>query len=251
MIIIYTKIITDEYGQIISYLVEDDVKYTFTFYNLNNVLLKTSERLTIACRTVFCVLPFIIETEDDYFDRFENVSLFSFELTYDNTTNIFSYSWDDQSGESATHRLLVERFTLNESVIVCNETSTTIVSSLTCSVGDSTATYTAQTFRQVSGKSEFRTAVLNVKIGSTFSTYGVEGLMWVFILLMTAVSIGAFDPKIGAMLYGAGFVIMGIVGLISMPIPVFFANTLLVILFIWAVKTWIRKVYNSKEDYLH
>jgi hypothetical protein len=54
---------------------------------------------------------------------------------------------------------------------------------------------------------------------------------------MICVGIGVYDPKVGAVLYGVGFIFMGILKIIYMPLPVFFANTLLVILFVWAVKT--------------
>ena len=229
--------ITDEFGQIVTDLIENDVKYDFYFYDSNNTLLKTSKSISIACRSSICILPFIIESGNSFFDRFDNLSLLSYELTYTNTTNTFRYLWDDQRGESSTHRLEVIRFTLNQSTIVCNSTSTLTVSALTCNVGSNPASYKAQAFRKVSGNEEKRIALLNVQVGAPYDTYGVEGLMWVFILLFTGIAIGAYDPKIGAIIYGVGFIFMGLLGIISMPLPVFFANTLLVVIFIWAIRT--------------
>jgi hypothetical protein len=227
---------TDEFGQFVAKLVQNDVKYRFAFYR-NGALLKTSDRISIACRTTICIVPFVIETEDGYFDRFENISLFSYSLSFDNTTNTFTYSWDDQTGDSATHRLEVRRFNLNQSTIVCNSTSTATVASLTCAVGGSSATYRAQVFRLVNGDNERRVSILNIVVGSPVSTYGVEGLLWAFVLLFTCIGIGAFNPTAGAILYGVGFVFLGILGIISMPLGVFFANTLIVGLFVWAVNT--------------
>jgi len=228
---------TDEFGQIVANLVENDAKYKFTFYNLDNELLKTSEDITIACRSSICILPFIIEAGDSFFERFEDMDLFSYELTFSNSTNTFRYVWDDQRGERASYRLQVRRLNLNQSSIICNSTSTETVSTLTCAVGDVPASYQAQAFRKLIGGGWRRVALLNIKVGDSSTTYGVEGLFWVFILLFTAIGIGVYDPKIGAVVYGIGFIIMGIIDLISMPLPVFFANTLLVAIFIWAVRT--------------
>ena len=229
--------ITDEFGQVIAKLVENNIIYKFKFYDSNGSLLKESDKVTVICRSSICVIPFIIETTDDYLDRYENLTLFDYELSFDNTTNIVTYAWDDQRGESTRYRLEVIRYKFNESTIVCNTTSTTSVSSLTCNVGDTPASYTIQIFRGVIGDEERRISYLQIIVGDYSSTFGVEGLFWVFILLMICVGIGVYDPKVGAVLYGVGFIFMGILKIIYMPVPVFFANTLLVILFVWAVKT--------------
>lgn len=226
--------ITDEFGQITAKLIENDAKYKFTFYDLDNTLLKTSERITIVCRSAYCIIPFVIEEITDEFERFENLTTYSYTFSFDNVTNIFAFSWDDQRGESATTRLEVTRYLLNGSSVICNTSSTSILSTLTCSVGSQRASYKAQIFRTV-GSERKRISLLNIKVADPASTYGVEGLLWVFLLLFTCIGIGAFNPSIAAGLYGVGFVIMGVLGIISMPIPVFFANTLLVISFIWAV----------------
>ena len=234
--IVETKI-TDEFGQIIAKLVENDVIYKFGFYDSNGTLLKESDKVTVICRSTICVIPFIIETTDDYLDRYENLTLFDYELSFDNSTNIVTYAWDDQRGESATYRLEVVRYKFNESTVVCNTTSTTSVSSLTCNVGSNPSSYTIQVFRRVTGDDEKRISYLQIIVGDYSSTFGVEGLFWVFILLMICVGIGVYDPKVGAVLYGVGFIFMGILKIIYMPLPVFFANTLLVILFVWSVRT--------------
>ena len=226
--------ITDEFGQILAKLVEYNAKYRFAFYDLDNTLLKISEGITITCRSAYCIIPFVIEEITDEFERFENLTTYSYTFSFDNTTNIFTFSWDDQRGELATTRLEVTRYLLNGSAIVCNTSSTSILSTLTCDVGSQRASYKAQVFRSVNNERK-RISLLNIKVADPASTFGVEGLLWVFLLLFTCIGIGAFNPSVGAGLYGAGFVIMGVVGIISMPVPVFFANTLLVILFIWGV----------------
>ena len=227
--------LTDEFGQIIASLIENSVKYRLQFSNLDGTIIKTSEDITVACRSLICIIPFVLEDTTDEFERFDNLTEYSHSgILFDNTTNIFTFSWNDQRGESATTRFEVIRYMFNESTIVCNETSTETLSTLTCSVGSVRASYKAQVFRTINGFTK-RIAILNIKVGDPSQIYGVEGLLWVFLLLMTCIGIGSFNPTVGISLYGAGFVIMGVLGVIAMPIPVFFANTLLVILFIWGI----------------
>ena len=229
--------ITDEFGQIFAKLIQGNEKYRFDFYDANKNLLKTSDKVTVICRSSVCVIPFIIETIDDYLERYDNLTLFDYELSFNNLTNTFTYSWDDQRGENSIHRFEVVRYAFNGSTIVCNDTSIATVSSLTCAVGDNPATYIAQSFRRINGEEELRTSYLNIIVGDYSSTFGMEGLFWVFILLGICLGIGVYDPKVGVILYGTGFLFMGILKIIYMPLPVFFANTLLCILLIWLVKT--------------
>ncbi len=227
--------VTDEFGQIAAKLVENDVKYKFVFSNTENTVLKTSEIVSIVCRALFCIIPFVIEDKVDQFERMRSIDLYDTEgILFDTTTNIFTYSWNDQRGESTRTNLQVTRIQLNGSYIVCNDTTTSTLSSLSCSVGDSRASYKAQVFRTANGEIR-RMEVLNIKVGDPADIYGLEGLFWVFILLMTMVGIGSFNPTVAMVLYGVGFIIMGTLGIISLPIPVFFANTIIVILFIWSI----------------
>jgi len=231
--------ITDFYGQVVSKLIENDVKYNFAFYDLNNNLLLSETLVSISCRYSDCILPFIIKTTADDFGRFDSLTLYDYTLVFSNTTNTFSYSWNDQREETpVSTRLQVTRYLLNGSEVLtnglCNSTSTSLLSTLTCSVGNQKARYTAQVFRTYDGDTA-RVTKLDAYVGDISSTFGVEGLLWVFILLFTCIGIGAFNPTVGAFLYLSGFIIMGTIGIISMSIPVFFANVVLTLLFMWAV----------------
>ena len=227
--------LTDDFGQFVANLIENDAKYKFEFYDEDGTLLKTSPVITIACRASICIIPFVIEIVSNDFDEFKTISDYVGTLTFDNITNTFAFSWDDKTGETTTTRLEVIRYTLNGSSIVCNTTSTSTLDIISCAVGNTRASYKAQAFRTVAGEEERRVAILNINVGSPTDTFGVEGLLWVFLLLFTMLGIGVFNPTIGVTLYGVGFIFMGILGIISMPIEVFFANTLIVIIFIWGV----------------
>jgi len=227
---------TDTYGQMVARLVKNTVKYKFTFKDTGGVIRKTTGDMTIACRATICILPFVIEDTTDDFSRFTSTTDFEYVFSFDNNTNIFTFTWNDATGDSATVRLLVERVLFNGTSVVsgCNSTSTATSGTLTCNVGSQKAGYMGKIYRQVSGKSELLLNVLNTRVGQTFSTYGREGLLWVFILLMTMIGIGSFNPPIAIILYNVGFLMMGVLGIVSYNLPIFFATNIMMVLFIWA-----------------
>jgi len=229
--------ITDIYGQIVTRLVENTVKYKFTFKNPSGTTVKTTGDMTIACRAVICVLPFVIEDTTDDFEQFTNTTNFDYSFSFDNNTNIFTFSWNDVTGDSITTRLFVERILFNGTTTVCDDTSISLSSVLSCNVGSQRASYIGRIYRQVTGEDERFLAVINARIGEIFSTFGKEGLFWVFILLFTMIGVGSFNPPIAIILYNVGFFMMGLLGIVSFNIPIFFATNIIMILFIWAFKS--------------
>ena len=229
---------TDEFGQFVARLIEPNtVKYQFEFSDSDNNILKRTADMTIACRTLYCVIPFVIEDTTDDFDRFENVTGFDYSLSFTNATKTFTYTWDDATGDSTRNRLQVERVLFNGTTVLCNQTSTAVSGSLDCVVGSSTASYRAQAFRKVNSEDERRIAVLNIKVGDISYIFGLEGLILAFILLFTLIAVGSFNPTIGVVLYLGGFLALGILNVISFSPIIFIANLIIGVLFIWAFRT--------------
>ena len=228
---------TDEFGQFVASLIQNTVKYRFIFKNPSGTILKTTDKITIACRTTICIMPFVIEDTEDDFDRFDNVTDFTSSLSFDNTTNIFTVTWNDLTGDSVTYRLFVERVLINGTATVCDTSSTSSSDSLTCNVGGSNANYRAQFYRQVTGEDERRISVLNIRVGTTFETYGKEGLIWAFLVVFTLFAVGSFNPTVGAILYFVSTIMLGIIGIISFSAIILIANLILVVLFVWAFRS--------------
>lgn len=227
--------VTDEYGQVVPTLIENDIKYRFTFKDSDGTTVKTTGDMTIACRATICVLPFVIEDTEDDFERFSNDTDLDWTLTFNNNTNIFTFSWNDNTGDVASYRLYVQRILFNGSTLVCNTSTTANSGSLTCDTSSITGSYICRVYRTVSGD-ESILAVLNAKVGETFKDYGREGLIWTFLLLLTMLAIGSFNPPLGVVLYNVGFIIMGLLGVVQFTLPIFFATNIIMVLFIWAYR---------------
>lgn len=227
--------LTDAFGQFEQTLIEKDVRYRFQFYDTERTLQQTEEGVA-ACEITICFIEFIIEDVNDPFEVFDDIENYQASLTFNEDTNTYIFTWSDGTNEGAIQRLFVERYAFNESSVVCNVTSSNIVGSLSCGVGNGTYSYIAQGFRYLSGD-ELRVALLTVKVGDISLTFNLEGLFWGFILLFTLVAIGIWNPPVGIVLYLVGYMLLGFLGVIYMHPAIFFAQLIIGVLFIWAFKT--------------
>lgn len=225
---------TDEYGQFVGRFIEHTVKYRFTFKDSNNDVKKTTSDMTLFCRSAYCSLPFVIEDTTDDTERFENVTDYDWTFIFNNATNVFTYTWVDVSGITATNRLEVKRYLINGSSYVCNSTSSASSGTLTCNVGNSRASYQAQVFRRIGIGDERRIGFLSIKVGDPFATFGKEGMIWSFFLLMTLIAVGYWKPPVGIVLYLVGIVLLGpVIGIISMNPALLIAQFTIGVIFIW------------------
>jgi hypothetical protein len=192
--------------------------------------------MTIACRATICVLPFVLEDITDDTERFGNLTDYDWSLSWNNNTNIFTFSWNDVSGLSSTMRLIVERYLWNGTTVVCNTTSSVASSSLTCDVGGISASYQAQAFRRVGSAAERRIGQLSAKVGTDHRIFGIEGLFWTFFLLMTMIVIGYWHPPIGVALYLFGIIALMTMKIVYVSPAILIAQLAIGIAFIWAFK---------------
>ncbi len=225
---------TDTFGQIVENLVENTVKYKFRFYNSSNGLIKSTDNyVVVACRYDVCVITFVNEESNTVLD-YNNLSNYDYSLSFNNNTNTFIYSWNDNTGESPHHRLLVERTSFGGNTIVCNTSSTSLIGSLTCVVGSNYSSYRAQAFRYSSP--ERRVSLLNIQVGDITAKFGIEGILWSFFLLMMLIVVGIWYPPAAIALYLAGFILLKAVGIIYAPPALIIGEIAVGVAFIWAFR---------------
>lgn len=227
--------VTDVFGQIVARLVENEVRYRLFFYDTSGTLVKRVNNAIVACQSSPCTQQFIITDDTDLFADFDSIAGHTSSLTFDNNTNVFSYVWVDNTGDSSTHRLLVERVAFNGTTVVCNTTSSSSSDLLSCNVGDGRFSYRAQAFRTVSGD-ETRLHLINNEVGDLTDTYGLEGLYWSFILSMVMLLVGRFYPPVGVALYLFGVFLLGVLDIAYINPAIIIAELVVGGIFIWAFR---------------
>jgi len=228
---------TDNFGQIMTHLEENDVKYKIEIYNPSGTLVKTIDNNVVICRsTVLCSQTFIIEDTTNPFGYQPSSTNYTYTFEFNNDTNIFSFVWVDSLDTSSEHRLEVIRHSiLNGSTSLCNTTSSLDSGVLTCNVGSDRYSYTASAYRR-SGGVEKRIGVLTAKVGNLSSTFGLEGLFWSLILLVSAAIIGIFYPPVAVVLYVGGMFLLGIFDIIYVSPALIIGEIVLGVLFIWSFR---------------
>ena len=227
---------TDLFGQFVANLVQNKIKYRFEFFDENDVLVKTASSVIIACRSTICTASFIIGAAEDDSARFQNVTDAEYFLTFNNNTNLVGLTWNDNTDDSPIYNLLIERKLFNGTTVVYNENSSASFGLLSFDVGSTRASYSASAFRIV-GDDHRRIALLNFKVGDLTDVFGIEGLMWSFILIFSFVIMGmAISPSIAIGFYMFAVFIIGITDIIYMHPGIMIAHLIIGGIAIWAMK---------------
>jgi hypothetical protein len=227
---------TDNFGQIVTKLEENDVKYKIEFYNELGTLIKTIDNVIVACRSTICVQEFIIEDTTNPFNYEVGTVDYSYTFSFNNNTNIVTFVWVDNRDPNSVHRLEVIRNNLlNSSNVVCNSTSTLDSGILSCPIGSDKYSYSASAYRKSGGK-ELRVDLLSFEVGDMSATFGLEGLFWSLILLFTMAIVGIFYPPVGVVLYLAGIFMLGAFDMVYIPPALIIAEVVLGVLFIWSFR---------------
>ena len=234
--ILVAQRLTDTFGQFSESLVENTARYKFEFYDTDNVLIRTTERTNIICRSTICVLSFVVEPDSTVFNRFDDILNHEFTFLYDNATEKFVFTFNDNTGTSPTHRLLVQRFGFNGTVDVCDLSSSALVGTIECATSSIKGNYFGQVYRTVGGV-ETRIGTLDIVVGDTSATFGKEGLLWVALLLFVVVAVGLFSPVVSIVLFLVTHLALGVSGIVYMSPAIFMAELVIGGLVIWAFRS--------------
>lgn len=229
---------TDFFGQIVASLVENKVRYRFSFYDTSNVLVKrTTNDVVVACESSICVLRFVLEDVEDDLERFELPDDYTYTLTWNNNTELFTFTWNDNSGDSPIHNLYVERIAGGSKTVVCNINSTSLIGTLPCDVTTyGNGSYTAHAFRWV-GSEKKKIDMLSVLVNPTFKVYGLEGLMWAMLITLTMLLLGLYSPQVGIVMFALSFTLLGALGIFPAGWAANIAVWAISAIFIWALRS--------------
>jgi hypothetical protein len=240
-IILVEQDITNNFGQSVAKLVQDNIDYDIKIYDKDGNLVKSISNTNIVCLSSSCVINIVLTDTINDFSRFDydacsNIDKLSCSLVFNNITNFVTFSWSDNTGDLSVHRLFVEKLSINGTSIVCNNQSSVSSGVITCNLGSSISSYRIQSFRKVGTKPEIRVGVLNIKVGDEVNTFGREGMIWSFLLLFTLITLGLWSPGISFMLYFIGMIMLGLTGIVYINPAIMIATAVIGGLAIWALK---------------
>jgi len=202
---------TDEDGQTLMKVEEEDVDYRIGVYHLNGSLIKLASPDRMACLIEPCTYSLtIISEEEVYFDIYGIES----SLTFNEDDNRFVYIWNDPSQLTSSMRLIVVKESGFQEVVICNSTGSGYIGVLTCDIGTYTGLLTAKAYRTASPQTIF--ATLSKTVGDFFNNS--FGLFAAWMLLLIAVLSGIWSPIASIILIIPGLILAVIFGTINFTI---------------------------------
>ena len=199
---------TDDKGETIMRVKSEDTDYRVGIYYLNGTLVKLLNPIRFACLSSPCTYSTIVQDTNTNYINYFNVQT---GLTYNETTHIWSFIWNDPSQDTKSMRLVVSRERGDSSYVICNNTASGFTGILTCDSSGYTGNLEAIAYRTASP--EVPIAQLLITTGSTPLSNSV-GLFVSLIIFLLLALIGIWSP--------VASIVLGLVALI----PAYFFGTI-------------------------
>lgn len=204
---------TDDKGQTIMRVKSEDVNYRVGLYELNGTLIKLLNPVRFACLSSPCTYSTIVQDSTaDYISYFGVES----NIVFNETTNIWTYTWNDPSQNTNSMRLLVTRERGDNSLTICDTNSSGFTGILTCNSTGYTGILQALAFRTASPETPIAQRIIQTGTKVLSSPIGLFISLILFLLLAL---IGVWSP--------VASIILGLIGLIpalffgSITFPIF------------------------------
>jgi hypothetical protein len=206
---------TDDKGQTVLRIKTEDVDYKFALYDTNGNLIQLSNSVRLICQTNPCVYTLYINPTPLSLSTFTNIQS---SLTFNSTTKVFTFIWNDPSQATQTINLTVYKETGTSSELVCSSTSTGYTGIVICDVSAYSGNLRATATRTASPETYLKE--LSVWIRDTFITAGggTLGLLLGAILLIVFAFVGIASPVLVIILAVVSLIPMVILGNISMGV---------------------------------
>jgi len=197
---------TDEDGKTVFSLITGTVDYRAGVYEKDGTLIHLTNPSRFVCSASPCTHTITIPSDPtSLFDIYGIQN----SLTFNTTSKIFTFVWNDPSQATTGINLSVYRDTYGNNVVVCSEQAETWTGILTCDVSAYTGSLRAVVFRSASPFTEFNSLI--AKIGGEISSVAggkTIGLFLGLVLFVFALLMGIFSPVVA--------ILMGIVSLVPM-----------------------------------
>lgn len=196
---------TDDKGQVVLRTKTEDVDYRFAIYQQDGTLVNLFSPVRLICQTNPCVYTLFVDANPISLEDWFNIQK---SLTYNTSTHVFTFTWNDPSQASQTMNLTVWRDTYYSSSVVCNSVSTSYTGTVICDVTGETGTLRAEVTRTASPKVVIDQLIVTIRDTFISAGGGAIGLFIGSLLLITFALIGVVNPIL--------VVILGIISLIPL-----------------------------------
>jgi hypothetical protein len=188
---------TDAQGQTVLYTQTNDVDYRLGLYANNGTLVNLLDPIRMVCQTTPCIYEIITALDPLDFTSFINIQS---NLSFDKTTKVFTYIYNDPSQDTSLMNLTVYKDSGDGSTIICSTSSTDFTGVLSCNVSGYTGRVRALVYRSSSPGKPIASLIEEVWTKFTDAGGSNLGLILGLFLAMLVALAGIFNPSIAIIL---------------------------------------------------
>ena len=222
---------TDNSGNTIGHFEAETEDYKVIIFK-DGVILYESDMSKVFCGETPCTLNF--QTEATAPTTWTNVGTLAnliWSLTYDTALKIWTYTYVDTSGTTSYGRLNVYMDNGGSRTTICNNSDTSNAATLTCNVTGYDGTIYAEAY--ISRSPEILVWLESIIERSVKAIFGMEGLFWATIIILTIGMIGLWNPAIGVVMLIAGMVTINFLQLATFGMTTILGIIALGIILLW------------------
>ena len=202
---------TDSDGNAYGQIVLNTEWYKFILEYNDEVVLETEPTKIVSTSKIFRVDL----GEVDYFEDYEDINGVSYTpITFNNVTNMFSFTFSNSGGSIINICLNVIRRGVNSDTNLgtsCDSTAAaTIMQNITVATG--TDTFIAKAYAVIDGE-EYIFDTKTVTFDELFKDYGQDGIFVTFLIALTLVMVGIWNPIVAVVLFVVTMVAASLLGL--------------------------------------
>lgn len=200
---------TDSQGLAIGNVVLSTVWYKFIITYNGLIYLETTPT-----KIITDTYSFQISLGGDYFSAYNVISGVACEVTFNNVTKCFSYTFSDSSGTVSQGCLEITRRSINNDVLINSSCVSASSSTINLCINENVSIFnyigqgkvTKDNYEFVCGE-EITSFSIDYKI------FGGEGIMMTFLLTLTLICVGIWSPLIAVALMVAAIIVSIVLGI--------------------------------------
>lgn len=173
---------TDDDGQTVIHVNIEDTDYRIGLYEPDGTLINLDSPRRFVCTTSPCSLTVRVGAGDLDYSSFFDVQT---DLTYNETTKVFTLIYNDPNQYTNSMNLLVTRETGTSTLVICNTTSSGFSGVITCNTSAYTGLKRAIVYRTASPSVIIAQKIVNTANNTFRSSFGlfISLFLWLGIIL--------------------------------------------------------------------
>lgn len=212
---------TDDKGETVNSVQVSSIDYRYGLYTSSGTLIKLFDPIRMVCTSSPCAYNFIVAPTDNDLTSHTNIQN---NLSFDETTNLFTFIWSDPTQTTHTMNLSIYKDTPTSRTLICSEEGDGFVGIIQCDVTGYSGQLYAVVERSASPFTPIANLVVEIRTGFNSISGGTFALFIGFVLSMLVALVGYYNPIICILLVIAGLVPLYALGTINWMIFVSIAG---------------------------